>query len=122
MTAVETARDLASRFAERATGYDAAGSFPAEDLADLRKTGLLGPMVPVDAAVTHLQGRGPTTLPSVRARPGRADAAVAAARLAVLEAATRVDRSPGEPETNQWVWRAKLLAGDPYGDAAAPRW
>jgi alkylation response protein AidB-like acyl-CoA dehydrogenase len=73
----------------------------------------------VDAAVTHLQGRGLTTLPSVRARLGRADAAVAAARLAVLEAATRVDRSPGEPETNQWVWRAKLLAGDTAATVAA---
>jgi alkylation response protein AidB-like acyl-CoA dehydrogenase len=73
----------------------------------------------VDAAVTHLQARGLTTLPAVRARLGRADAEVAAARLAVLEAARRVDRSPGEPETNQWVWRAKLLAGDTAATVAA---
>jgi alkylation response protein AidB-like acyl-CoA dehydrogenase len=73
----------------------------------------------VDAAVTHLTGRGLTTLPWVRARIGRADAAVAAARLAVAEAARRVDESPGDAETNRWVWRAKLLAGTTAADIAA---
>jgi alkylation response protein AidB-like acyl-CoA dehydrogenase len=65
----------------------------------------------IDAAVAHLQQRKLDALPAVRARVGRADAAVAAARLAVLEAARRVDAAPGQPETNRWVWRAKLLAG-----------
>ncbi|MGH3657340.1 MAG: acyl-CoA dehydrogenase family protein [Micromonosporaceae bacterium] len=73
----------------------------------------------VDAAVAHVQGRGLAHLPSVRARIGRADAAVAAARLAVREAARRVDESPGDPETNRWVWRAKLLAGQTAMDVAA---
>jgi alkylation response protein AidB-like acyl-CoA dehydrogenase len=66
----------------------------------------------VDAAVSHVTGRRVSELPSVRARLGRADADAAAARLAVLEAARRVDTAPGDPETNRWVWRAKLLAGD----------
>jgi alkylation response protein AidB-like acyl-CoA dehydrogenase len=65
----------------------------------------------VDEAVLHLTQRGLASLPSVRSRVGRADAAVAAARLAVDEAARRVAGAPGEPETNRWVWRAKLLAG-----------
>jgi alkylation response protein AidB-like acyl-CoA dehydrogenase len=65
----------------------------------------------VDEAVDHLNQRGLASLPSVRSRVGRADAAVAAARLVVDEAARRVTEAPGEPETNRWVWRAKLLAG-----------
>jgi len=73
----------------------------------------------VDAAVAHLTARGLTGLPAVRARIGRADAAVAAARLVVEEAARRVDAAPGEDETNRWVWRAKLLAGTTAADVAA---
>jgi alkylation response protein AidB-like acyl-CoA dehydrogenase len=73
----------------------------------------------VDAAVEHAAARGLSTLPSVRARIGRADAAVAAARLAVTEAASRVDAAPGDPETNRWVWRAKLLAGTTAAEVAA---
>jgi alkylation response protein AidB-like acyl-CoA dehydrogenase len=73
----------------------------------------------VDEAVTHLQARRLAALPSVRARVGRADAAVAAARLVVDEAARRVSESPGEEETNRWVWRAKLLAGTTAMDVAA---
>jgi alkylation response protein AidB-like acyl-CoA dehydrogenase len=73
----------------------------------------------VDAAVDHLKERKLTHLPAARARIGRADAAVAAARLAVREAASRVDEAPGEPETNRWVWRAKLLAGTTAADVAA---
>ena len=73
----------------------------------------------VDAAVAHVTKRGLDRLPLIRARIGRADAAVAAARLAVLEAARRVDEAPGHPETNRWVWRAKLLAGDTAMDVAA---
>lgn len=74
----------------------------------------------VDAAVEHLSGgRGLGKLPSVRARVGRADAAVAAARLVVDEAARRVAAAPGDPETNRWVWRAKYLAGTTAMDVAA---
>jgi alkylation response protein AidB-like acyl-CoA dehydrogenase len=73
----------------------------------------------IDAAVAHLTGRGLHRLPAVRARIGRADARVAAARLAVREAARRVDAAAGEPETNRWVWRAKLLAGETAMDVAA---
>ncbi len=73
----------------------------------------------VDEAVAHCQARGLTGLPAVRARIGRADAAVAAARLVVDEAARRVTAAPGEPETNRWVWRAKLLAGTTAMDVAA---
>ncbi|GAA1754342.1 acyl-CoA dehydrogenase family protein [Luedemannella helvata] len=74
----------------------------------------------VDAAVEHLSGgRGLGKLASVRARVGRADAAVAAARLVVDEAARRVTEAPGDPETNRWVWRAKYLAGTTAMDVAA---
>jgi alkylation response protein AidB-like acyl-CoA dehydrogenase len=73
----------------------------------------------VTAAVAHLQARKLTGLPAVRARVGRAEARVEAARLVVLEAARRVDAAPGDPETNRWVWRAKLLAGETAMDVAA---
>lgn len=73
----------------------------------------------VDAAVRHLGERGLGSLPAVRARIGRADAAVEAARLVVVEAARLVDAAPGEPETNRWVWRAKLLAGTTAAEVAA---
>ncbi len=74
----------------------------------------------VDEAVAHLNGRGGlASLPAVRSRVGRADAAVAAARLVVDEAARRVTEAPGDPETNRWVWRAKLLAGTTAMDVAA---
>ena len=73
----------------------------------------------VTAAIGHLRARSLTALPAVRARVGRAEARVAAARLVVLEAARRVDAAPGDPETNRWVWRAKLLAGETAMDVAA---
>ncbi|GAA1822378.1 acyl-CoA dehydrogenase family protein [Luedemannella flava] len=74
----------------------------------------------VDAAVEHLNnGRGLSNLASVRARVGRADAAVAAARLVVDEAARRVAEAPGHTDTNRWVWRAKYLAGTTAMDVAA---
>jgi alkylation response protein AidB-like acyl-CoA dehydrogenase len=73
----------------------------------------------VDAAVAHVTARGLGELPAIRARIGRADAAVAAARLAVAEAARRVDEEPGDAETNRWVWRAKLLAGTTAAEVAA---
>ena len=63
-------------------------------------------------AAAHLRERGLHELPAVRARMGRADAAVAAADLVVAEAARRVTQAPGMSETNRWVWRAKLVAGD----------
>jgi alkylation response protein AidB-like acyl-CoA dehydrogenase len=73
----------------------------------------------VDAAVEHVQARGLGGLPAVRARIGRADAAVAAAHLVVREAARRVDEAPGDAETNRWVWRAKLPAGSTAAEVAA---
>ncbi|TNH31022.1 acyl-CoA dehydrogenase [Micromonospora orduensis] len=73
----------------------------------------------IDAAAEHLNARNLAGLPAVRARLGRADAATAAARLVVAEAARRVDEEPGEAETNRWVWRAKLLAGTTAADVAA---
>ncbi|SDD00634.1 acyl-CoA dehydrogenase family protein [Glycomyces harbinensis] len=66
----------------------------------------------VDAAADHVRSRGLDGLASVRARLGRAEAAVAAAELVVAEAAARIDANPGEDDTNRWVWRAKLIAGD----------
>lgn len=73
----------------------------------------------VDACAEHVTARGVAGLPSVRARLGRADAAVAAARLAVAEAARRVDADPGDRDTIRWVWRAKLLAGTTAAEVAA---
>ncbi|OJF16140.1 acyl-CoA dehydrogenase family protein [Couchioplanes caeruleus] len=73
----------------------------------------------VDAAVEHVEARKLEHLPAVRARIGRADAAVAAAHLTVMEAARRVDEAPGDAETNRWVWRAKLVAGTTAADVAA---
>ncbi|HEX5598689.1 MAG TPA: acyl-CoA dehydrogenase family protein [Micromonosporaceae bacterium] len=73
----------------------------------------------IDAAVEHLTNRGLAGLPAVRARIGRADAAVSAAQLVVTEAARRVDEAAGDLETNRWVWRAKLLAGTTAAEVAA---
>ncbi|HVL33027.1 MAG TPA: acyl-CoA dehydrogenase family protein [Actinomycetota bacterium] len=55
---------------------------------------------------------GPSQAAATRARLGRADADVAAARLAVREAARRIDLDAGSDETNTWIYRSKLLAGD----------
>lgn len=55
----------------------------------------------------------------IRARLGRADAQVAAARLVLEDAARRVDEAPGEPETNRAIYRSKLLAGDAAMEVAA---
>ncbi len=46
MTAVDTARRLAPRFAARAAAHDRDGTFPVDDFADLRTAGLFGLMVP----------------------------------------------------------------------------
>ncbi|HSN06288.1 MAG TPA: acyl-CoA dehydrogenase family protein [Candidatus Angelobacter sp.] len=73
----------------------------------------------VDHGVTYARARGLDRLPSVRARFGRAEAAVAAARLVVREAARRVDAEPGAPDTNAWIWRAKLVAGETAMEVAA---
>ncbi len=72
----------------------------------------------VDEAASQLVARGLADLPAVRGRLGRADAAVEAAWLVTAEAARRVDLAPGEPETNRWVYRAKLLAGDTAAQVA----
>ena len=73
----------------------------------------------LSAACAHAAERHLGHLPALRARIGRADAAVAAAELAVSEAARRVDDAPGEADTNRWVWRAKLLAGETAMEVAA---
>ena len=74
----------------------------------------------IDAAVVYLGGRdGVRRLPAVRARIGRADAAVAAAWLAVEHAGRLVDEQPATPEANRWVFRAKLLAGETAMEVAA---
>ncbi len=66
----------------------------------------------VTSAAAYAGSRGLDRLPMVRARLGRADAAVAAAREVVRTAARAVDADPGTEETNRWIWRAKLVAGD----------
>ena len=71
------------------------------------------------AAGAQLAERGLSGLGAVRARLGRADAAVEAAWLVVGEAARRVDDAPGDPETNRWVYRAKLVAGETAMEVAA---
>lgn len=65
------------------------------------------------------QRGGLARLASVRARVGRAEADVEAARLTLEHAARLVDLQPGDPQTNRWVYRAKLLAGDSAMRAAA---
>ena len=66
----------------------------------------------VEAGAAYALERGLDKLPMVRARLGRADAQAYAAAQVVREAASRVDSDPGSAETNRWVWRAKLMAGD----------
>ena len=66
----------------------------------------------VEAGAAYVRERGLEKLPMVRARLGRADAQAYAAVQVVKEAAARVDTDPGSAETNRWVWRAKLMAGD----------
>ena len=73
----------------------------------------------LEAAAEYVNERGLGSLPAVRARLGRGDAAVAAAREVVRVTAAHVDAAPGDPGTNRWVWRAKLLAGQTAMDVAA---
>ena len=73
----------------------------------------------VDAAVEEVRSRSLETLPLIRSRIGRADAAVAAAALVALDAASRVDTDPGSTTTNRAVYRAKLLAGETAVEVAA---
>ncbi len=73
----------------------------------------------LNAAVDHVNERHLAHLASVRSNIGQADAAVAAAGLAVRQAAALIDAQPGQPETNQWVYRAKLLAGETAMQVAA---
>ncbi len=40
-------------------------------------------------------------------------------KLIIREAAKRIDDAPGEAETNRWIYRAKLLAGQTAMDVAA---
>jgi alkylation response protein AidB-like acyl-CoA dehydrogenase len=79
-----------------------------------------------NAGIEHARRRttpdlpnGLVGLPSVRARFGQADAALAALDLVIDECARRVDAEPGSPATNAWVWRAKLLAGQTVQDLAS---
>jgi alkylation response protein AidB-like acyl-CoA dehydrogenase len=71
----------------------------------------------VEFAATVVNERGLSHVPSIRARLGRADAAVAAAQATVRQAAALVDA--GDPEAPQWVWRAKLMAGDTAAEVTA---
>jgi alkylation response protein AidB-like acyl-CoA dehydrogenase len=73
----------------------------------------------LDEAVAHLTARNLAHLPAVRARVGRADSAVAAARLVVEEAARRVTVAPNDTDTHTWAWRAKLIAGSTAMEVAA---
>jgi alkylation response protein AidB-like acyl-CoA dehydrogenase len=73
----------------------------------------------VTAAAEYAEQRHLGRLPMVRQRLGHADARVAAAREVVRAMATAVTEAPGEPDTNRWVWRAKLLAGETAMDVAA---
>jgi alkylation response protein AidB-like acyl-CoA dehydrogenase len=73
----------------------------------------------VREAVSYLQDRSVAgdrgalaRLAAVRQRVGRAEAEVQAGRLALERAARLVDLRPGDPDTNRWTYRAKLLAGD----------
>jgi alkylation response protein AidB-like acyl-CoA dehydrogenase len=75
-------------------------------------------VVPTGGGGTAERG-GLAKLASVRARIGRADAEVAAARLALERAADEVDARQGETDTNRWIYRAKLLAGDAAQRTAA---
>ncbi len=73
----------------------------------------------LEAAAAYVDQRGLASLPAVRARLGRADATVAATRETVRAMARAVDAAPGAAETNRWVWRAKLLAGETAMTVAA---
>lgn len=73
----------------------------------------------VDATITEVNRRSLSHLPAVRARIGRASAAVAAAELLVLDAAKRIDAAPGTTETNRSVYQAKLVAGETAMEVAA---
>jgi alkylation response protein AidB-like acyl-CoA dehydrogenase len=73
----------------------------------------------VRGAVSYLRDRvvagqrgGLARLGTVRQRVGRAEVEVQAARQVLERAARLVDLRPGDPETNRWTYRAKLLAGD----------
>ncbi|MEX5637913.1 acyl-CoA dehydrogenase family protein [Parafrankia sp. FMc2] len=79
-----------------------------------------------NAGIEHARGRaaagtpkGLVGLPAVRARFGHADVALAALDVVIDECARRVESDPGSAETNRWVWRAKLLAGQTAQDVAA---
>ncbi|GAA4913003.1 alkylation response protein AidB-like acyl-CoA dehydrogenase [Stackebrandtia albiflava] len=64
----------------------------------------------VEIAAEQAAERNLAGLAPVRARLGRADAAVSAAYATLLHTAALVDA--GDPEAAAWVWRTKLSAGD----------
>ena len=63
--------------------------------------------------------RGLSHLPAVRARLGRADAQVAAARLVVREAARRVDTDPGDARDEPLGLAGEAAAGETAMEVAA---
>lgn len=71
----------------------------------------------IEEAAAIITDRGLTHVPAIRTRLGRADTAVAAAQATIQEAARRCD--DGDPEAPQWVWRAKLMAGDTAAEVTA---
>lgn len=73
----------------------------------------------IESTVQEVTHRSLGHLPAVRARIGRASAAVAAAELLVLDAAKRIDTSPGTPETNRSVFQAKLVASETAMEVAS---
>lgn len=80
----------------------------------------------VDHAITYLKDRvvvgergALSKLAPIRSRLGRADAAAEYARLVLEEAGRRVDARPGDADTNRWIYRAKLVAGDVAMEVAA---
>ncbi|HEV2810519.1 MAG TPA: acyl-CoA dehydrogenase family protein [Acidimicrobiales bacterium] len=73
----------------------------------------------VEEAAIYLNGRPGTPHTAVRHRLGRADAAARAAAAVVERAGRAVDEAPGDPETNRWIYRAKLVAGDAVMEVAA---
>ena len=73
----------------------------------------------IDAAVAHVIERNLHTLGAIRARIGRADAAVASAREVLRTAARLIDEDPGTRTTNTWIYRAKLSAGQVAHDVAS---
>jgi alkylation response protein AidB-like acyl-CoA dehydrogenase len=110
---VETARDLATAFAERAEQHDREASFPKADFDDLRAAGLLGLMVP-----ERLGGNGCDFATYARVAATLAEGSAATALVFNMHcsvtgalAATPDDlaRAVGAPESF-FAWRDRVLA------------